>query len=98
MYLNRANKVLGVYVASTGGMTGTVADIRLILGVALKTASTGIMLCHNHPSRYLKPSQTDISLTEKIKEAGKVMDIKLIDHLIITAGDNYFSFMDDGYL
>ena len=78
MYLNHSHQVLGIYLVSIGGMTCTIADVRLILSVALKTAATGIMIAHNHPSGSLKPSQIDINLTTKIKEAGNLMDIKLL--------------------
>ena len=99
MYLNHSHKVLGIYLVSIGGMTCTIADVRLILSVALKTAATGIMIAHNHPSGSLKPSQIDINLTTKIKEAGNLMDIKLLDHIIITPVDRqYFSFSDEGLL
>jgi DNA repair protein RadC len=99
MYLNRANRVLGLYLASTGGITGTIADIRLILSVALKTAATGIMLAHNHPSGSLKPSGADIELTNKIKEAAKFMDINVLDHLILSPEDGkYYSFADEGLI
>lgn len=97
LYLNVANKVLGVYHAGTGGITGTVADIRLILSVGLKIAATSMIVSHNHPSGSLKPSRADEELTQKLKEAGKVMDIKLLDHLIIEPhGAHYFSFADEG--
>ena len=82
MYLNRANRILGIYKLSNGGITGTVADIRLILGTALKTAACSIILCHNHPSGNLGPSQTDIDLTRRIKEAAALMDIKLMATLL----------------
>ena len=99
MYMNRNNRVLGVYPLSEGGLTGTVADIRLILGIALKVAATGIILCHNHPSGNLKPSQADISLTSKISSAAAFMDIKVIDHIILSGNeDTYYSFADDGML
>jgi len=97
LYLNRANKVLGWFKVSSGGITGTVVDIRLILGVALKTASCGIILCHNHPSGNPKPSEVDKVLTRKLKEAAGLMDIKVLDHLIVTE-DGYFSFSDEGLL
>ncbi|HVX27199.1 MAG TPA: JAB domain-containing protein [Parafilimonas sp.] len=97
MYLNRANKVLGVYVISKGGITGTVVDIRLTLAVALKTLATSILLCHNHPSGNLKPSQADKDLSMRIKEAAALMDIKVMDHIILTQ-DSYFSFADEGLL
>jgi DNA repair protein RadC len=99
MYLNRANRVIGIYLASTGGITGTVADVRLILSVALKTAATGIMLAHNHPSGSLKPSGADIELTNKIKEAAKFMDINVLDRMILSPEDGkYYSFADEGLM
>jgi DNA repair protein RadC len=98
MYLNRSNRVIGVYPMSVGGITGTVVDIRLLLSVALKTAATGIILAHNHPSGNLKPSEADKDLTNKIKKASEYMDIKLLDHLIIVPEDKYLSFTDEGFL
>lgn len=99
MYLNRANRVLGVYQLSTGGMTGTVADIRLVLSVALKVAATGIIIAHNHPSGNIKPSNIDIEITRRIKEGAKILDIKLLDHIIISAiGREYYSFGDEGFM
>jgi DNA repair protein RadC len=97
MYLNRANKVLGVTILSIGGMTGTVVDVRLVICVALKCAATSILLCHNHPSGNLQPSRSDIELTNKIKQAADLFDIKLIEHLIITE-ESYYSFADEGLL
>lgn len=99
MYLNRANRVIGVYPVSVGGITGTVADIRLILSVALKTAATSLIMAHNHPSGNLMPSQADIALTRKTKEAASYMDIKVLDHIIISPEDGlYYSFTDEGML
>ena len=99
LYLNRSNTVLGIYPVSVGGITGTVADVRLILAVALKTAAVGIILAHNHPSGNLKPSRVDEDLTKKIKEAAQYMDIKLLDHLILgPVDDGYYSFADEGIL
>lgn len=95
-YLNRANKIIGVYVVSKGGITGTVADPRLILSVALKVAATGIILAHNHPSGNLKPSGADEEITRKIKEGAALFDITLLDHLILTADSKYYSFKDEG--
>ena len=95
LFLNRNNKVLGYHTLSFGGITSTVADIRLLFAVALKSLSVGIILCHNHPSGNLKPSASDIQLTTKIKDAGKMMDIVLLDHLIITS-EGYYSFVDEG--
>jgi DNA repair protein RadC len=82
---------------STVGITGTVVDIRLLLSVALKTAATGIILAHNHPSGNLKPSEADKELTNKIKKASEYTDIKLLDHLIISS-DSYLSFSEQGHL
>ena len=98
MYLNRANRVLGVYKLSNGGITGTVADPRLILGIALKIAATGIILAHNHPSGNLKPSTADEQITKKIKTAAAFMDILVTDHLILSANGEFYSFADEGLM
>jgi len=98
LYLNPANCILGLYRASSGGLTGTVADIRIILSIGLKTLATSIVIAHNHPSGTLKPSPNDIQLTQKFSEAAKTMDIKLLDHLIITPDNKFFSFGDDGLI
>ena len=95
--LSRANKVLGIYEVSTGGVSGTVADPKLIFAAALKANSSSILLSHNHPSGNLKPSQQDILLTSKIKEAGKFLELPVIDHLIVTS-EGYYSFADEGLL
>jgi DNA repair protein RadC len=95
MYLNNSHQVLGIYPASKGGITGTVADIRLILGVALKTACTAMVIAHNHPSGNLKPSKIDEILTQKLKNAAALLDVKLLDHLIIS-DEEFYSFADDG--
>ena len=97
LLLNRANKVTGVYAVSSGGITGTVADPRLILAAALKSLSVAVILSHNHPSGSLKPSRADEELTMKIKEAAKYHDIKVFDHIIVST-DGYFSFADEGLL
>lgn len=95
--LNRANKPIETKLIGKGGVSGTVADIKLIFNRALEQLASGIILCHNHPSGNLTPSQADIQLTKKVKEAGKILDIAILDHLII--GDNeYFSFADDGMM
>lgn len=98
MYLNRANRVLGLYRASLGGMTGTVADPRIILAIALKIAAVSMIMAHNHPSGSLRPSKADEDLTWKIKESAKLMDIKLLDHLILETDGSYFSFADEGMI
>ena len=97
LYLNRANRVLGAYLASSGGITGTIADPRLIMTVALKSAAVSIILSHNHPSGNLKASAADIQLTKKIQEAGQLLDIQVVDHLILSY-DGYYSFADEGNL
>ncbi|SJZ78071.1 JAB domain-containing protein [Sediminibacterium ginsengisoli] len=95
LLLNSANRVLGVYEASRGGLTGTVADPRLILGVAIKTCATAMIVAHNHPSGGHTPSRADEQITEKLKQAGALFDIRVTDHLIISA-DDYYSFADEG--
>jgi len=97
LLLNRGNKVIGVYKASTGGITGTIADPRLILAAAIKSLAVSIILSHNHPSGNLKPSRADEELTQKIKVAAGYHDIKVIDHIIITS-EGYYSFADEGVL
>lgn len=97
LMLNRANKVLGFSKISIGGTAGTVVDIKVIFQTALKVNASSIILCHNHPSGNLKPSEMDIKLTKNIKEAGKIMDIALSDHLILT-DEGYFSFADEGMI
>ena len=99
MFLNKCNRVLGVYPVSVGGLTSTVVDLRLVLSIALTTLATSIVLCHNHPSGSLTPSRPDIELTERIKAAAKYMDIVVQDHIIVTSEPGqYFSFADDGLI
>lgn len=97
IFLNRANRVIGVYDASSGGITGTVADPRLILAAAIKSLCVSIVLSHNHPSGNLKPSRADEELTLKIKEAAGYHDIRVLDHIIVTS-EAYYSFADEGLL
>jgi DNA repair protein RadC len=97
IFLNRANKVNHFEIVSAGGITGTVADPRIILKKALEENAVSIILCHNHPSGSLKPSRADAALTLKIKEAARFFDIKVIDHIIVSE-DGYYSFADDGAL
>lgn len=92
--LNNSNDVLGVSKISEGGITGTMVDVRLIFQNALKSHATSMILGHNHPSGTLKPSEADKVITRKIKKAGEIMDIKVLDHLIITE-NSYFSFTDE---
>jgi DNA repair protein RadC len=98
MYLNRANRVIGVYRLSLGGITGTIADPRLILATALKVAASSIILAHNHPSSNLKPSKADELLTNKIKQGAQFMDIQVSDHLILSSEEGYYSFADEGMI
>jgi DNA repair protein RadC len=93
--VNNSNKVVGFYKVSSGGMTGTVIDVRMIFTTALQCLATGVIIAHNHPSGTLIPSEADKAITKKIKEAGKYLDINILDHLIIT-DENYFSFVDEG--
>lgn len=96
-FLNRANKINHFQIISEGGMTGTVADPRIILRKALEEDAVSLILCHNHPSGSLKPSKADEELTQKIKEAARYFDIKILDHLIVS-DDGYYSFADEGIL
>jgi DNA repair protein RadC len=93
--LNRANKVIAYYRVSVGGTTGTVCDPKIIFSVALNCLCSSIILCHNHPSGNLQPSNADNEITKKIKEAGKLLEITLLDHIIIT-DENYYSYADEG--
>jgi len=98
LLLNRANYVLGWIKLSSGGTTGTVADPKVIFALALKTNASGIILSHNHPSCSMLPSQCDQTLTRKISEVGNLLEIKLLDHLIISPEKNFYSFADEGHL
>lgn len=98
LLLNNSNKVKGIYELSNGGITATVVDIRLLFAVVLKTISVAIILAHNHPSGKRQPSEADKQLTQKIKDAADYLDIKILDHLIITPDGSYFSFADEGLL
>jgi DNA repair protein RadC len=98
MLLNRSNKVLGIVEISKGGISGTVTDVRIILQYAIKTNASGIIICHNHPSGNLQPSESDMKITQKIKESGNLMNIQLLDHLIIVPEILYFSMADEGII
>ncbi len=97
VFLNRANKINHFEIISRGGITGTVADPRVIMKKALEEDATSIVLCHNHPSGNLRPSQADEDLTKKIKGAASYFDIKVIDHIIVSE-EGYYSFADEGIL
>jgi len=94
IYLNRNNEILKQENISKGGVSGTIADSKIIFKRAIEALASAMILCHNHPSGNLKPSSADIQLTEKLKEAGKMLDIPILDHLIIGEKD-YFSFSDE---
>ena len=98
LLLNNSNQIKGIYQISQGGITGTLVDIRLLFGVALKSLSVALILAHNHPSGNLKPSQADRNITRKIKSAAEVLDLKILDHLILNPDGEYYSFADEGIL
>ncbi|MEI8059567.1 MAG: DNA repair protein RadC [Ferruginibacter sp.] len=97
LFLNRSNKINHFEIISRGGITGTVADPRIILKAALSYDATSLVLCHNHPSGSLKPSRADEELTKKIIEAAKYFDIRILDHIIVSE-EGYCSFADEGLL
>ena len=97
VFLNRTNKINNFQVISEGGITGTVADPRIILKKALEEDAVSLILCHNHPSGSLRPSKADEELTQKIKEAARYFDIKVTDHIIVSEV-GYYSFADEGML
>lgn len=97
IYVNNANRILQTQQLSKGGITGTIVDIRLTMKMAIQLGAIAIILAHNHPSGTLQPSQADIDLTKKLKKAGESLDIKVLDHLIITE-KAYFSFADEQLL
>lgn len=98
MLLSNANRVKGIYEISSGGITGTLVDIRILFAVLLKSLTTAVILLHNHPSGTLTPSEADKRLTTKITAAGELLDIKILDHLILTPDGDYYSFADNGML
>src|SRR5664280_512623 len=99
LLLNRANKVLGITTLSEGGLSGTLMDVRMIFQYAIKGNASGIIIAHNHPSGNINPSESDVKITNKIKEAGNLLDIQLLDHIILTPERGlYRSFADEGQL
>ena len=98
LLMNNSNKVKGTYPLSTGGITGTLVDMRILFAIILKTLSVAVILVHNHPSGKLKPSEGDKQLTSKIIEASKLFDVKVLDHLILAPDGSYYSFADEGIL
>ncbi|PQV50266.1 DNA repair protein RadC [Jejuia pallidilutea] len=97
LLLNRNNQVLGIYPLSKGGVSGTIVDAKLVFSVALKCNASSIIIAHNHPSGNLKPSDTDIRLTQKLKEAGNYLDVKVLDHIILSR-EGYYSFVDESQM
>lgn len=97
LFLNRSNKVISRIRISQGGVSGTVTDVRIIMKKAIELLASGIIVCHNHPSGNLNPSESDTKITQKIKEAGNIMDVQLLDHLIVT-DKSYYSFADNGLI
>lgn len=97
LFLNRSNKVIGRMKLSQGGISGTVTDVRLIMKKALDYLASGIIVCHNHPSGNLNPSESDTNITRKIKDAGNLLEIQLLDHIII-ADKDYYSYADNGLI
>ena len=95
LFLNNSNKVISKSQLSKGGITGTIVDVRLVFKLALESGATGLILCHNHPSGNLQPSDADKEITRKLKLAGDSLDVKVLDHLIITE-TKYYSFVDEG--
>jgi DNA repair protein RadC len=97
LFLNRSNKVISRMKLSQGGISGTVTDVRIVMKKAIENLASGIIVCHNHPSGNLNPSESDSRITNKIKEAGLLLDIQLLDHLIIIDKE-YYSFADNGLI
>lgn len=97
LLLNRSNKIIDKFRVSQGGVSGTVIDVRLILKPAIEKLASSVILCHNHPSGNNKPSDNDVSITQKTKEAARFMDISVLDHIIVCE-KNYYSFADEGII
>lgn len=97
LLLNRAKRVIGISEISSGGFAGTVVDPKVIFSIALKCAASRLVLAHNHPSSNLKPSYADLTITKRLVEAGKILDLEILDHIILTK-DKYFSFGDEGLM
>lgn len=95
--LNRRNRVLGIVDISMGGVSGTLADPRVIFAIALKSGASGIIQCHNHQSGELQPGKTDVDLTRKLQQGGRLLDIEILDHLIVSK-EGFYSFADEGMM
>mgnify|MGYP001131173910 CR=1 FL=1 len=98
LYLNKANNTIGWFKLSQGGLDACLVDKRLILATALKCGATSIIVSHNHPSNNTQPSNADINQTNKLNEACKILDMKLLDHIIITESNGFYSFADEGLI
>ncbi len=98
LFINKANKVTGFNTLSQGGLSGTVVDVKILFAIALKSMASGIIIAHNHPSGSLQPSQADIDLTRRIKKAGELLDMPLLDHIILSPEGTYYSFADEGMM
>lgn len=98
LLLDRSNRVLGRYLISKGGVSGTVVDAKIIFACALKARASALILAHNHPSGNLSPSQPDKKITDKLIQGGKLLDIKILDHLILSPCSGYYSFADEGLI
>ena len=98
LLMNRSNAVLGILEISKGGISGTVTDVRVVFQDPIKGNASGLICAHNHPSGNLNPSESDTRLTQKLKEAGNIMDMQLLDHLILSTEGDYYSFADSGLL
>jgi DNA repair protein RadC len=95
LYLNRANETIGYLKVSSGGLNACLVDVRKVMSVALQSGASSLIISHNHPSGQTHPSEADKSITRKLVEAGKILDINLLDHIIITSENGYFSFADN---
>lgn len=95
--VSRANRVLGIYEVSKGGLTGVAVDVRMIFAAAIKCNASGVILAHNHPSGQLTPSSADLQLTQRIKSAGEILDITVMDHIILTS-EGFMSFNMEGII
>ena len=98
LLLDRSNRVMAMSNISKGGIAGTVVDLKIVFATAIKGRASAIIMAHNHPSSNLEPSQSDISITKKFKEAGKILDIEVLDHLILTPDGDFYSFANEGMI
>lgn len=98
IFLNKANQVTGFHKMSEGGIAGTVVDMRLIFAAAVKQLACAMILSHNHPSGNLQPSAADLALTKRAKQCGEILDIAVLDHIIVTPSNGYYSFADEGMM